>query len=156
MELISKFESIALEKAIELKNIELDQMAHVFHAIPKEDYHLYNTPDYSHLNQHQSNLDKKLSWLELMGETRFSDWPSKSNINKKSKRKVVSEECKSRRNALKRRKKQLKRVERRVRRVKGEGGVPWVQIMENEFEYLADRGDHGGHLAELFLKKYCS
>ena len=116
MELISKFESIALEKAIELKNIELDQMAHVFHAIPKEDYHLYNTPDYSHLNQHQSNLDKKLSWLELMGETRFSDWPSKSNINKKSKRKVVSEECKSRRNALKRRKKQLKRVERRVRR----------------------------------------
>ena len=39
---------------------------------------------------------------------------------------------------------------------KGEGGVPWVQIMENEFEYLADRGDHGGHLAEKFLKKYCS
>ena len=22
----------------------------------------------------------------------------------------------------------------------GGGGVPWVQIMENEFEYLADRG----------------
>ena len=34
--------------------------------------------------------------------------------------------------------------------LKGEGGVPWVQIMENEFEYLADRGDHGGHLAEKF------
>ena len=31
--------------------------------------------------------------------------------------------------------------------------------MENEFElneYLSDRGDHGGHLAEKFLKKYCS
>ena len=38
---------------------------------------------------------------------------------------------------------------------KGEGGgVPWVQIMENEFEYLADRGDHDSHLAEKFLKKY--
>ena len=35
-------------------------------------------------------------------------------------------------------------------------GVPWVQIMENEFEYLADRGDHGGRLAEKFWKKYCS
>ena len=31
-------------------------------------------------------------------------------------------------------------------------GVPWDQIMENEFEYLSDRGDHGGHLAEKFLK----
>ena len=31
--------------------------------------------------------------------------------------------------------------------LRGKGGV-----MENEFEYLADRGDHGGHLAELFLK----
>ena len=25
--------------------------------------------------------------------------------------------------------------------------------MENEFEYLVDRGGHGGHLAEKFLKK---
>ena len=25
--------------------------------------------------------------------------------------------------------------------------------MENEFEYLADRGDHGGHLAEKVLKQ---
>ena len=41
--------------------------------------------------------------------------------------------------------------------VKGEGGgVPWVQIMENEFEYLADRGGHGGHLGEKFVKKDCS
>ena len=24
--------------------------------------------------------------------------------------------------------------------------------MENEFEYLVDRGGHGGHLAEKFLK----
>ena len=32
--------------------------------------------------------------------------------------------------------------------VKGAGGgVPWGQIMENEFEYLVDRGGHGGHLA---------
>ena len=29
----------------------------------------------------------------------------------------------------------------------GRGGVPWGQIMENEFEYLVDRGGHGGHLA---------
>ena len=28
--------------------------------------------------------------------------------------------------------------------------------MENEFEYLCDTGDHGGHLAEKFLKKYSS
>ena len=41
--------------------------------------------------------------------------------------------------------------------IKGEGGgVPWVQIMENEFEYLADRGGHGGHLGLKFVKKYCS
>ena len=36
------------------------------------------------------------------------------------------------------------------------GGVPWGQIVENEFDYLVDRGGHGGHLAEKFLKKYCS
>ena len=24
-------------------------------------------------------------------------------------------------------------------------GVPWDQIMKNDFEYLSDRGDHGGH-----------
>ena len=35
-------------------------------------------------------------------------------------------------------------------------GAPWGQIVENEFEYLVDRGGHGGHLAERFLKKYCS
>ena len=35
-------------------------------------------------------------------------------------------------------------------------GVPWVQIMENEFEYLADRGGHGGHSGKKFVKKYCS
>ena len=39
---------------------------------------------------------------------------------------------------------------------KGAGGVPWGQIMENEFKYLVDRGRHGGHLAKKFLKKYCS
>ena len=32
-------------------------------------------------------------------------------------------------------------------------GVPWDHIMENEFEYLSDRGGHGGHLAERFLKQ---
>ena len=42
-------------------------------------------------------------------------------------------------------------------RLRGKGGgVPWVQIMENELEYLADRGGHGGHLGEKFVKKYCS
>ena len=40
--------------------------------------------------------------------------------------------------------------------LRGKGGVPWVQIMENEFEYLADRGGHGGHLGLKFVKKYCS
>ena len=39
--------------------------------------------------------------------------------------------------------------------LRGKGGVPWVQIMENEFEYLADKGDHDSHLAEKLLKKYC-
>ena len=39
---------------------------------------------------------------------------------------------------------------------KGAGGVPLGQIMETEFEYLVDRGVHGGHLPEKFLKKYCS
>ena len=28
--------------------------------------------------------------------------------------------------------------------------------MENEFEYVSDRRDHSGHLAEKFLKNYCS
>ena len=27
----------------------------------------------------------------------------------------------------------------------GGRGVPWGQTMENEFEYLVDRGGHGGH-----------
>ena len=35
-------------------------------------------------------------------------------------------------------------------------GVPWVQIMENEFECLVVRGGDGGHFAEKFVKKYCS
>ena len=39
--------------------------------------------------------------------------------------------------------------------VKGAGGVPWVQIMENEFECLIVRGGHGGHIAEKCVKKYC-
>ena len=29
--------------------------------------------------------------------------------------------------------------------VKGEGGVPWVQIMENELECLGDRKGRDGH-----------
>ena len=37
---------------------------------------------------------------------------------------------------------------------KGEGGgVPWVQIMENELECLGDKRGHDGHLAKKFLKK---
>ena len=40
--------------------------------------------------------------------------------------------------------------------LKGAGGVPWGQIMENKFEYLADRGGHGGHLGENFVNEYCS
>ena len=40
---------------------------------------------------------------------------------------------------------------------KGEGGgVPWVQIMENELECLGDRKGHDGRLAKKFLKKYFS
>ena len=41
----------------------------------------------------------------------------------------------------------------------GRGGVPWVQIMENElgeFECLDVRGGDGGQFAERFVKKYCS
>ena len=41
-------------------------------------------------------------------------------------------------------------------KLRGKGGVPGGQIMENEFEYLTDRGGYGDHLAEKFLKKYCS
>ena len=32
----------------------------------------------------------------------------------------------------------------------------WHLYSTNEFEYLADRGGHGGHLDEKFVKKYCS
>ena len=36
-------------------------------------------------------------------------------------------------------------------------GVPWVQIMENEFECLVVRAwSDGGHFAENFVKKDCS
>ena len=35
------------------------------------------------------------------------------------------------------------------------GGVPWVQIMENEFECLVVRGGDGGHFAKKFVEKYC-
>ena len=40
--------------------------------------------------------------------------------------------------------------------IKGEGGVPEVHIMENEFECLADRGGQNLPVAEEFVKKYCS
>ena len=40
--------------------------------------------------------------------------------------------------------------------LRGQGGVPWVQIMENEFECLVVRRSDGGHFAEKFVKKYCS
>ena len=40
--------------------------------------------------------------------------------------------------------------------IKGAGEVPWVQIMENEFECLVVRRSDGGHFAEKFVKKYCS
>ena len=40
--------------------------------------------------------------------------------------------------------------------LRGQGGVPWVQIMENEFECLVVRRGDGGHFAEKFVKKYCS
>ena len=33
------------------------------------------------------------------------------------------------------------------------GGVPWVQIMENELECLGDRRGHDSHLPKKFLKK---
>ena len=38
--------------------------------------------------------------------------------------------------------------------VKGERGVPWVQIMNNELECLGDRKGHDDHLAKKFLLKY--
>ena len=38
--------------------------------------------------------------------------------------------------------------------IRGQGGT--IQIMENEFECLVVRGDHGGHFAEKFVKRYCS
>ena len=40
--------------------------------------------------------------------------------------------------------------------LRGQGGVPWVQIMENEFDCLVVRGGDSGHFAEKFVKKYCS
>ena len=40
--------------------------------------------------------------------------------------------------------------------LRGQGGVPWVQIMENEFECLVVRGGDVGHFAEKFVNKYCS
>ena len=36
------------------------------------------------------------------------------------------------------------------------GGIPRVQIIENEFECLVVRGGDSGHFAEKFVKKYCS
>ena len=39
---------------------------------------------------------------------------------------------------------------------KGAGGVPGGPTMENEFECPGYRGDHGGHFAEEFVKKYRS
>ena len=45
------------------------------------------------------------------------------------------------------------RVMIRELQLKGEGGVPWVQIMENELECLGDRTGHDGHLTKKFLKK---
>ena len=33
--------------------------------------------------------------------------------------------------------------------------MPWVQIMENEFEFLFVRGVRASHVAEKLVKKYC-
>ena len=38
----------------------------------------------------------------------------------------------------------------------GGGGGPLGSDHGKELEYLADRGGHGGHLGEKFVKKYCS
>ena len=43
----------------------------------------------------------------------------------------------------------LQQTERDLR---GQGGVPGVQIMENEFECLADRGGQDLAVAEEFVK----
>ena len=41
----------------------------------------------------------------------------------------------------------------RSQELRGKGGVPWVQIMENELECLGDRTGHDVHLTKKFLKK---
>ena len=95
-ELLSNFESIALEKAIQLKMAEIKDLEKEFADIPTDEYHLYNPPDAGDLTWHNGNLSEKNDWLYHLSETRFSDWPEKEVIRMENREKRYSathQEC---------------------------------------------------------------
>ena len=95
IELLSQFESVALVRAIHLKEREIGHLQREFDAVPKSEWHLYNHPDEDDLVLHQAKLDKKFRWLRHLSDTRFSHWPDKPGEevlgDRKKKREITSD-----------------------------------------------------------------
>ena len=99
IELISKFETLSLEKAIYLKQKEILMLKSEFDAVPKEEWHLYREPNWSNLNLHAKKLRKKMDWLSYCSKTRYHHWPPKGKEvieRQRTKKEVGEEKCKLR------------------------------------------------------------
>ena len=122
--LLSEFETMALKKAIQLKEENIKDLVVEFNCVPESEFHLYNPTDDEDLNVHRQKLDSKFNWLSYLSRTRFSSWPDKSFMPKNSKsKKIKSKECKSARNRKKKEKKRRKKLENRVALAKEENLV---------------------------------
>ena len=84
IELLSQFETIALVRAIQLKEEEVADLQREFDDVPQSEWHLYNPPNEQVLAFHQAKLDKKFRWLNHLSKTRFSHWPEKPRQEKKN------------------------------------------------------------------------
>ena len=126
IELLSQFETIALVRAIQLKEEEVADLQREFDDVPQSEWHLYNPPNEQVLAFHQAKLDKKFRWLNHLSKTRFSHWPEKPRQEKKKGKKGkrdLTSDMKAIRNKKKREKKKRKRMDARARMVKEEGMV---------------------------------
>ena len=65
MLLISNLETIALNKAIELKKAKIDILFKKFDAIPQNEWHLYNFPNKEKLDLHQKSLNRKNNLVSI-------------------------------------------------------------------------------------------
>ena len=125
LKLLSKFETLALEKAIKLKQKEIDMLKSQFDLVPRDEWHLYREPNWSDLNQHGHLLEKRLGWLIHCSNTKFKHWPAKGKeiLENRTKKENKQVSIKKRRNQKKRERRGKKRLERRISKVKEESLV---------------------------------